>query len=182
VGRESKLRGLKDDVPTETRWSYSDGTRKLYDRDKMPEGLDPDIWDCALYFEQVAESNRISVEGRPILYTELAHRVRTCGITGMFVKWIDAIKDMIDLYYDYPKDRYSINDFCSIETFNYSLSVVVQDYERAKLLKEGIRIPQVDRDKKPVRRGAEEEFVASVLTTRYTPEELVDKMKNWKLK
>jgi hypothetical protein len=72
MGKESKLRNPK---PEESRYNYSNGTRKLYDRDKMPEGLDSDIWSLAVYFDELAEKDGYTTPGRHIIYTELFSRI-----------------------------------------------------------------------------------------------------------
>lgn len=86
MGKESKLRNPKPDERTGSRFSYSNGDRKLYDRDKRPEGTDEDVWNLALYFENMAEKYGYQSPGRPIIYTELYHRIVTdedfSGILG----------------------------------------------------------------------------------------------------
>jgi hypothetical protein len=71
MGKESRLRNQR----SVSKYEYSNGDRKLYDRDAMPEGLDSDIWSLALYFEHHAEVNGFSTPGRPIIYTELYYRI-----------------------------------------------------------------------------------------------------------
>lgn len=71
MGKESKLRNRKP----ESRYNHANGDRKLYDRDAMPDGLDSDIWNFTLYFEQLAEDDGYKIPGRPIVYTELYSRV-----------------------------------------------------------------------------------------------------------
>jgi len=43
MGKPSKL---KQQV-AENRYSHGNGVRKLYDRDKKPDGLDEDVWSLA---------------------------------------------------------------------------------------------------------------------------------------
>lgn len=175
MGKPSKLRQPQQ---TENRWLNPDGTRKLYDRDKCPDGLDQDIWDLALYFEQVAESNGKPVIGRPILYTELSHRLRTYGVEQVYVEWVDAVKNMIDMFFDDYSET-SINNFCSKETFDYIASVVEDIHERELLLSTGTRVEQPEGRIIKDRRTEEQRAVVRVLTRHYSEDEITTKMKDW---
>jgi hypothetical protein len=74
VGKESKLKNSYK--AGETRQSYSNGDRKLYDRDACPAGTDEYIWQLALYFEQKMEEFGVTGDSkRPIVYTEIYHKV-----------------------------------------------------------------------------------------------------------
>lgn len=73
MGKESRLRsGYK---PGETRQQYSNGDRKLYDRDAPIAGTDENVWHLMLLFEQKLEEDYATSLKRPIAYTELYHRI-----------------------------------------------------------------------------------------------------------
>lgn len=177
MGKPSRLREqalLEDQKARETRYTYADGTRKLYDRDKMPDGLDEDIWDLTLYFEQVAECYGQSVAGRPIVYTELSHRIRESGIRATYVEWITIVKAMIKEYWDSETDTvYAINDFCNIDRFDFYMSWVLDNMKRIKLVATGTRVVQQDREVKEPKRK-------NLRLQTATTEELEDKFKRFR--
>lgn len=56
------------------------------DRDRCPRGWDTDIWFLALLFESLAEEQDIKLRaGRPVIYSELAGRIKDSGIRNMTV-------------------------------------------------------------------------------------------------
>lgn len=146
MGKESKLRKSHDGS---TRTSYSNGSRKLYDPDKCPDGCDEDVWSLSLYFEQLAERHGWAVEPRPILYTVLYGRIQKDndlatvldtdhravvsfhdmgeGETPYDIHAYDILVTMIGTYYlTYSSNRSpSINDFTRIDTFNNLKSFVI---------------------------------------------------------
>lgn len=74
MGKESRLR--KEYQEGETRQSYSNGDRKLYDRDARPAGTDEYVWHLALFFEQrIQEFGVTAQQIRPVLYTELYDKI-----------------------------------------------------------------------------------------------------------
>lgn len=174
MGKPSKLRNPEAQP---SRYEYENGSRKLYDRDKMPEGLDSEIWHLTLYFENVAESNGSTIPGRPIVYTELAHRLYTTGIPQVHQDYVPIIERMIDNYWNTNYDNpYSINDFCSKETFDYLLQWVLDTIAREELLSTGIRIKQHDNDNKPSKSTDKEQYIRKVTTGKYSEDELEGKL------
>jgi hypothetical protein len=143
MGKESKLRNRYE--PGENRQQYSNGDRKLYEKNACPPGCDEEVWHLALYFTELAEEHKWSVEGMPIVYTELYHRIskdqdltaivnpvilggagrNTTDTTGTKV-----VEDMIIYYYSnyYSNRAPSINDFCSYSNFNNIKSIVTKSY------------------------------------------------------
>jgi hypothetical protein len=176
LGKPSRLRQAKPDEPAV---GYRNRTRTLYDRDKCPDGLDTDIWDCTLYFEQVAESNGFTIPGRPIVYTELSHRIHTTGIPQVYVEWTNAVKDMIDKFFN-SSDSGRVDDFCSKTVFEYLANAVEQEREREELLLHGTRVVQQDRTTTKSRRTDEERARVHVVTRHYSEEEISDKMRDWR--
>jgi hypothetical protein len=204
MGKQSKLRpasdasgamGMRNHV-NGSRYSYGNGDRKLYDRDKKPEGLDDDIWSLTLYFDQVAEENGCSTPGRHIVYTELYHRVSKdpdlspvldvssnsayCGIAGVGI--LEVLEQMILLYWTdiaVVNDSY-INKFCSTEIFTYLKNTVVEDKKRQLLLADGIRKSQVEREIRPSRKTEEEKEIAVIKHKKYSEEELADKFRRFR--
>lgn len=56
------------------------------DRDRCPRGWDEDIWKLALLFESLADEQDIKLRaGRPVIYSELDHRIKNSGIRTMEV-------------------------------------------------------------------------------------------------
>ena len=145
MGVESKLKTRE----TSTRYTYSNGDRKFYDKNACPDGCDSDVWDLTLRFRQGAERHGWTVEDRPIVYTELYDRIfsdkdlttllrpGTIGTTGnggrggtTTVNNDDSLiilEEMIDYYYhNYSSNRKpSVNDFCSIETFMMLKTIIM---------------------------------------------------------
>jgi hypothetical protein len=88
MGKPSKIKSPFKD--TGTRFSYPNGDRKLYDRDKKPDGLDSDIWNLVLYFGQLAETYGYPAPARPVMYTELYHRImEDKDFSGILVSGLD---------------------------------------------------------------------------------------------
>lgn len=129
MGKVSKLK------TSGTRYEYQNGDRKLYDPNAVPKGCDEDVWSLALYFEQRAEEQGWSVEGRPIIYTVLYGRIEKnfpelldkphepvvhSSFVGEGGTPYTIIETMIDNYYsNYISNKPpSINDFCSVEYFD----------------------------------------------------------------
>jgi hypothetical protein len=218
MGKPSKIKSPFKD--TGTRFSYPNGDRKLYERDKKPDGLDSDVWDLVLYFGQLAETYGYPDPARPVLYTELYHRIMqdkdfsgilasgldkpgmsvlptgttlTCGIDCTLLGYTSVdnfivyiLLTMIELYwttnnnYDYD---YSINDFCSITTFNYLKDYVIDTIKRNILISTGIRIVEEDRPVKSSRKTVEEKEIASIKLRKhgqYTEEELKEKFRDFR--
>jgi len=196
MGRESKLRNPRP----ESRTEYSNGDRKLYDRDKMPDGLDSDIWSLTLLFEQLAEKDGYSVPARPIVYTELYNRVSKDPDLSQLLRSDDAqytrtrvttvydgtpyllVEKMIHLYWDMSNgfDYYhSINNFCSIEVFNYLKDYVTETMKREKLhntgRREEIRLGSI----KPSHRTEEERILYHLMNDPRTEEESRKKIEYW---
>lgn len=207
MGKESKLRrGVVSTQDGGTRYEYTNGQKKLYDKDKMPDGLDSDIWSLVLYFEQLAEENGYKTPGRPVVYTELYHRVsKDKDFSGILPESLDKpvpdsvysrsrgtcgiysiLEDMITHYWDtmYTNtgndSKQCINDFCSTTVFNYIKQFIIDSNNRRELLTTGIRKPQVDREIRPSRRTEEEKEVAAIKTRKYSEEELTGKMRDFK--
>jgi hypothetical protein len=179
MSRASKLR-QPDVQEFHSRYQEVDGSRKLYDRDKMPDGLDPDVWHLALYFEQVGESNGVSVTGRPILYVELGHRIRSSNIKLANSGWVEIVQEMIDHFWNTSTDTaFAINSFCNIDTFTYHYEWITDSLARKKLVEEGIRVEQKIPDKKPNRSSVEDIRVRQIMFERHTEEELTDKMRRF---
>lgn len=205
MGKPSKLRG---DTPIiSSKYSYTNGDRQLYDRNKTPEGLDSDIWELVLLFEQYAEQNGFSTPGRPIMYTELYHRVSAdsdlcelltslhtdytrvrnnggiCGIDDHRGNPYNILEDMIHLYwttnngYDY---NHSINNFCSIEVFNYLKNYIVATIKRELLRTTGDRVVLRERPVKPSRRTEEEKTTFEIINVPRTEQETKEKIEHWK--
>lgn len=197
MGKQSKLRNPQ---PDGTRHAYTNGDRKLIDKDKGPAGVDEHVWSLALYFEQLAEENGYNTPGRPVLYTELYHRVSKdadlsglldvssnsacCGIAGTTA--LDILEDMIQLYWDreyinISKDsKYSVSDFCSLTVFDYHKHYVVDTKKRQILLTTGSRVTQQEREIKPSRKTEEERETAIIKQKKYSEEELSGKFRKFK--
>jgi hypothetical protein len=170
----------------------------------MPEGLDSDIWSMVLLFEQYAEQNGFSTVGRPIMYTELYHRVaadkelsqllrstdtsiytgaRYVGIDGIDVSPLVVLEDMIHLYWTTSNNfdyNHSINNFCSIEVFNWIKDYVVATTKRELLHSTGERILLKEKQKLPSRRTDDEKVVFEIINSPRTEEESMDKIEHWK--
>lgn len=202
MGRESRLKNAKP----ESRYEYRNGQRKIFNRDSMPQGLDSDVWDLVLYFEQLAEENQVATPGRPVMYSELYYRIskdpelsqllpsdtsltaRTRGTTDIDSTddTLDTLRRMIDMYWDsyYYNDsnnqQQPINDFISVVVFNYLKKYVVDTKKRNNLITTGIRKPQPEREKKPSRKTEEEKETYRIVTKTYTEDEIKEKFARWK--
>lgn len=195
MGKPSRLKQGQSDSKSANRYAYTNGDRKLYDRDKKPDGLDDDVWSLTLYFDQMAEEHGCSTPGRHIVYTELYHRVSKdpelspvlsvgsnsayCGIAGIDI--LEVLEEMILLYWTTiaaVNDSY-VNKFCSNEIFTFLKTTVVEDKKRQLLLATGRRVTQNEREIKPSRRTGEEKEVAIIKHRKYSEEELADKFRRW---
>lgn len=146
-------------------------TNSFYDRDKMPEGYDPAIWHLTLLFEQCAEKYGQDIIGRPIVYTELDHRIHSSGIRSSSTQWQGIVEEMIEYFWDYevdPDSQYALNDFCNPGTFEYLLEYVLAKRDRDLLLLTGTRTKLRERVFKPSRRSKEEKEVLRIVSTSTT--------------
>lgn len=154
--------------------------RVLYDRDKMPEGLDPDIWHLALMFEQTGNEYGHNVIARPIVYTELSNRIALSGIRNS-IHWLSIMEDMIRFYWDFEVDPYkadyALNEFCNAGTFSDIYQYIVDTQARELLIQSGIRIRQPDAEIQPSRKSEHEINIKKILMKNYTEEELTSKLK-----
>lgn len=198
MGRESKLR---NNSKPESKYAHSNGDRKLYDRDAMPEGLDSDIWDLTLHFEQRAENYGVLTPGRPIVYTELYNRIskdpdlskllrsggvqyagaHTDGSTDDTI--VSILKEMIDIFFDcgmYDYDKHMINTFTARINFDYIKRDVI-DSRKIKILKETTElVSQQDREIKPSRRSEEQKVTYKIMNAPRTEDETKEKIEHWK--
>jgi hypothetical protein len=158
--------------------------RVLYDRDKVPEGLDPDIWHLALLFEQAGNDYGHDVIGRPIVYTELSNRITASGIRNSS-HWTGIMEDMIHVFWDYIADPhkadYALNEFCNTGTFDDVRQSVINERARELLLDTGTRTRQPDiTTLSPSKKSSHELAVKKILMKNYTQEELISKLKAFK--
>jgi hypothetical protein len=157
--------GKKSTLRTTEEYPYvakdNNGMRLPYDPERMPEGLDPRIWDLTLYFEDKLEQNRTSAPGRPVIYVVLSKRLdktgldvlraraRTDGIAG---NWVTLVKAAIDVYFNLSSIQFSVDRFTDLETFEYCMQYATDSFERKKLIEEGDKVSQEDRPVLPSRR------------------------------
>jgi hypothetical protein len=156
--------------------------REMYDRDRMPEGLDTEIWHLTLYFEQCGERYGHSAAGRPVTYTELSYRVSASGIRNTDIHWISVVQKMMVYFWDYEADpdkpSYAANNFCNADMFRNIYTIVKQQMRRDDLLLHGRRIVQRRSTAVPeARRTPDKKAVMSIADRTYTEEELQDKMR-----
>lgn len=178
MGVKSKLR---KEGPAETRYSDVNGNRKLYDRDKPPDGVDFDVWHLAIYFEQEAETDRMPVAGRPILYTELNYRINESGVRVKYPDtWIDILEQMIILFWWDTHGNYTINHFCSADRFDYCLQWVLDKMGLEELVRTGVRVKQQEREIQAARRTPEETEAMRIITAKYTEQDLKFKLEEFK--
>lgn len=178
MGNIERMAGNREKrpAPKETRYEYENGSRKLYDRRKPPDGCDSTIWHLALFFEDTAESYGESVTGLPILYTELSHRLYTSGICDT-EDWIDVVEHMIEVFWATEQDtEYAINEFCKIDKFDYYWDFVLTSLQRTKLVETAKRVLQEDYERRDIVKGDS----TAIVTRRYTQQELEDKIKDFK--
>lgn len=181
MGKPSRIRQAE---PAEfhSRYQEADGFRKLYDRDKVPDGCDADVWHLALYFEQKAEEAGITVAGRPILYVELANRIRRSNIKS-FSDWFELLEKMIDHFWDTLDDAsFAINTFTGIERFSYHYKQVRETDAMKSLVANGTRVAQEDHELKPSKSGAERDRVRDIITRPRTDEESFERLRKFREK
>lgn len=166
MGKESRLKK----APGETRFSYTNGTRKLSDRNAAPSGTDEDVWSLALYFEQLSEESGFSGARPPVLYTELYHRlsrdsslkvildkdpqaVLYSTTSGKGVGGLTIVQDMMEYYFsNYSSNsKPSIDDFCSYETFSSIKAAIVSKYHMQLLTMHGSRTDIPEEPLQPAR-------------------------------
>lgn len=202
MGKESKLRNAK----TESKYTYKNGDRKLYDRDAVPDGLDSDIWSLAIFFEDKAEKYGCLTPGRPIVYTELYNRISkdsdlvkllrsgdvqyagardTGGSTGGMedTTIISIIEEMIHFFFDsgiYDYDNHTLNDFVARINFDYIKRYVI-DGRKFKIIKEtSVFTEQEERQVKPSRKTEEEKEAYRIKNAPRTEELTKEKIEHWK--
>jgi hypothetical protein len=185
VGKPSKLKN-PDAKPS--RYEYTDGSRKLYDRDAAPAGTDDEIWNLVLLFEQLADHEGFPIPGRPIVYTELKNRMDnsyaslshvrdTCGIAI-----IRLVEMMIHIYWTKDKNvsKYSINDFCHRNVFEYYLSFI-EDAHGLEVLAKKEPVMDNDYSDYPKHVKTDREVIIDVIRGRvYTEEETERRLKDFR--
>lgn len=159
-------------------------SRQLYDRDKMPDGLDPEIWHLTLFFEQIGERLGAGTTGRPIIYTELSNRINASDIRSNFIHWPSIVEDMIVRFWEYELDTsktpYAINEFCKVDAFNYLMKWVVDNRARQLLIDSGTRVAQPDVEPQESRRTKEQTEASEIINRRYTQAELQERWERFK--
>lgn len=195
MGKESKLRHKYQ--PGENRQQYSNGDRKLYDKNACPSGCDEEVWHLALYFTELAESHGWSVEGMPIVYTELYHRVsKDADLTAILNPAImvggggpttdttgtKVIEEMIEYYYDnYSSNKLpSINDFCNYNNFSNIKKTITKKKLLDDIFTTGTRKLVTEHPITANRRTEEEQETLNITLRSYTQEELEEKLKKFK--
>lgn len=180
MGNIERMAGNREKKPAakETRYEYSNGSRKLYDRRKPPDGCDVTIWHLALFFEDTAESYGESTTGLPILYTELSHRIYTSGIESI-PDWIDIAEHMIEMFWATERDtEYAINEFCKVDKFDYYKNSVLSSLKRSQLIETATRVKQEPSSKKTILSNDS----TNIVMKQYTEEELEDKLSEYRLR
>lgn len=191
LGKESKLRHPEPD--NGTRYSYPNGDRKYYDRDACPSGFDEHVWHLVLYFEQLSEEAGFKIPGRPVVYTELYHRIQDDPDLNHLIDDslartrvnniynISLIEDMITTYVnDTDNFKVTINDFCSKLIFSYYKSYIHDSRERELLLSKGSRVKETEIPVGSSRRTEEEKEIARIKLGNRTMEESLLKMRRFK--
>lgn len=159
----------------------TNGNKLLYDRDKVPDGLDPDVWHLTLLFEDLAEENGHSLNaGRPVAYMEFNNRINSSGIRKASPHWPGIIEEMMQFFWDYVADPdnayYAVSDFCKIDVFGNLFDTVMEIRQRAHLLDNAQRKAQADREKKPSKRSDRDTEALRIISREYTEEELEEKL------
>jgi hypothetical protein len=181
LGKPSRIRP-PEPAQFHSRYQEADGFRKLYDRDKMPDGCDPDVWHLTLYFEQKAEESGVTTAARPIIYVELSNRIRRSNIKS-HADWFDVLEIMIDHFWDTLDDTsYAINTFTGIERFSYHYKQVRESHARKNLLANGTRKAQEDHEIQSSVSGHDRDKVRSILTDRRTSGESSDRIRKFREK
>ena len=159
----------------QSRLGKRNNTSLIYDRDKMPDGLDTEIWHLTLVFEQLAEYYGHSV-ARPIVYTELSNRISRSGVRSKSVFWSHDIESMMSIFWGYELDpdrsRYAVNDFCNADTFSRLAKTVLTGRKRQNLKDAGLRKIQPDLPVRTSRRSSADSLASEIINKRYTQEEL----------
>lgn len=179
MGKPSRLKARQEEVSKYgTRYAQPDGSRKLYDRDKAPDGTDTDVWHLVLLFEQLAEASKVSAEPRPIAYTELFHRIKASGIRDND-DWIARLEDMIRKYWhDTTATRNFINNFCTVEMFDYCRSWVADTWDRQELIASGRKRAEPEREQ--VGPAVAPNEVVTIMSREYSPEEIERKLREFR--
>lgn len=180
MGKESKLRAGREYEP-------AGSGRALFDRDKMPEGCDHDVWHLTLYFDQKCEESGVGGQpGRPVIYEELKFRLTNCPppdirararTSGITVHWSRIVELMIDYFFNYyDGNYYAINSFTDVEVFDYYLDYVVDTLEREQLLREGVYVAVEESRRQPSKRTEEQAKRDKIRQRVYSEEEVKAKM------
>lgn len=195
MGKESKLRHKYQ--PGENRQQYPNGDRKLYDRNACPSGCDEEVWHLALYFSELAELNEWPVEGMPVVYTELYHRVaRDPDLTSIVSPAIlggagrstthttgtEVVEEMIEYYYNnyYSNKQPSINDFCNYNNFSSIKKTILKKHYIDYISTTGTRKLVKEYPIIANRRTEEEQEVLNITLRNYTQGELNEKLKKFR--
>jgi hypothetical protein len=111
------------------------------DLDSVPKGYDADVWDVALFFEQVAADRGFSLAaGRPVLYAKLEQRITQSDIRHVTrwrdskpLRWVPMVKVMIIDFWDdevwLPDVAYAIDQFCDPDMFAGLRSRILRQVE-----------------------------------------------------
>lgn len=157
------------------------GNKLLYDRDRVPDGLDPDVWHLTLLFEDLAEENGHSLNaGRPVAYMEFNNRINSSDIRKRSPHWPGIIEEMMVFFWNYvadPNDSYyAVSEFCKVDVFSNLVDTIMELRERERLVDNAQRRVQPDRDKKPSKRSERDTEALKIIDREYTEKELEDKL------
>lgn len=185
MGKPSKLKN--PDAPP-SRYEYTDGSRKLYDRDAAPAGTDDEIWNLVLLFEQLADAEGFPIPGRPIVYTELKNRMDSSYTSLSRVRdtvnkpIIRLVEMMIRIYWTKDKNvsKYSINEFCHRNVFEYYLSFI-EDAHGMSAFDNQEPVMDNDYSDYPHHVRSDREIIIDVIRGRvYTEEETQKRLKDFR--
>ena len=120
--------------------------RKI-DRDAPPSGWDADVWDLALFWEQLRDKYEHPGPGRPVIYSELESAVTRHGVREMKLRnetdsdpaWVRLLKLMIEYFWDEDMDpgrpAAALNDFVAAGEFTGLRDMVLSREHHRRVVK-----------------------------------------------
>lgn len=134
--------------------------RRKVDLDAVPEGYDANVWEVALFFEELAEERGFQLAaGRPVLYAKLEDRVTKSGLRnvqswrGKPLRWVPLIKAMIIDFWDdevwLASAAHAIDQFCGVEVFTMLRDQILREHELKQVKASLVKQPDRDRRADP---------------------------------
>jgi hypothetical protein len=172
------------------------GGREFFEVDAPPAGVNTDIWHLAVFFKDKALELGVDLSNKkPIIYGILQNALTKLNPPAILARardttvidttsgttvWVDIVENAIIEFLSDDPVSCDVSTFGSPVRFEYYIQTAIDTIVHTKLVNTGKRIPQPEREVLPSRRTEEQKKAAEIRYRRYSEQELLDKMKEFR--